>query len=210
MVNFFLRARHWQVFLLILGLPLLAEFIFFGLIFSEGSDLSQPSAAFNAFDRAMRFIPWLILISMGGILSWFWSIGHGLQEKIPAELRPKTSFLAISIAFPLLYFFLLFQVFMPDMFSSADPQFFLVDNPGWLALIIPMHFFAMFCMFYNMYFAAKTLKLAERQAPVRTGDYIGDFFLLWFFIIGIWFIQPRVNRLAEDEPDNWQSGLLDD
>jgi hypothetical protein len=29
-------------------------------------------------------------------------------------------------------------------------------------------------------------------------DFSGPFFLLWFFPIGIWIIQPRINRLFTD------------
>ena len=25
---------------------------------------------------------------------------------------------------------------------------------------------------------------------------LGEFFLLWFYFIGIWIVQPKVNRLA--------------
>ncbi|MEM7571238.1 MAG: hypothetical protein AAF433_00005 [Bacteroidota bacterium] len=209
MINFFLRAKHWQVFLLILSLPILAQFLFFGLFFNDLNNLSDPAGAARAFDSYLRFIPWLILLSMGGLLAWFWSIGQGLQAQIPEDLRPKTSFFAISIAFPLLYFFLFFQVLMPDLFLMS-PDSFPLENFRWLGLIIPLHFFAMFCMFYNMYFAARSIKLAELQRPVQAGDYLGDFFLFWFFVIGIWFIQPRVNQLAEEGPTNWQSDILDD
>jgi len=35
----------------------------------------------------------------------------------------------------------------------------------------------------------------ERRQPVTFFDYSGPFFLFWFFPIGVWFIQPRVNKL---------------
>jgi len=55
----------------------------------------------------------------------------------------------------------------------------------------------MYCIFYLMYKAAKTIKTAEVQKPVSFGDFAGEFFLLWFFPIGIWFLQPKINKLAE-------------
>lgn len=54
----------------------------------------------------------------------------------------------------------------------------------------------MFCTVYTMYFAAKTIKLAELQRPVTFTDFADEFFLIWFFPIGIWFVQPRINELA--------------
>ena len=58
-----------------------------------------------------------------------------------------------------------------------------------------MHLVATFCMFYNLYFVAKSLKLVELQRPVGFYDYSGPLFLLWFFPAGIWVVQPRINRL---------------
>ncbi len=68
-------------------------------------------------------------------------------------------------------------------------------NPALLAIIFPLHSLAVFCMFYDLYFVCKSLVLAETSRPVSFYDYAGPFFLIWFFPIGIWFTQPRVNRL---------------
>jgi len=46
-------------------------------------------------------------------------------------------------------------------------------------------------------FSAKTIKLAELQRSVTFSDFAGEFFLIWFFPIGIWFVQPKVNLLAQ-------------
>jgi|HubBroStandDraft_2_1064218.scaffolds.fasta_scaffold26755_3 hypothetical protein len=67
-------------------------------------------------------------------------------------------------------------------------------NAVLLSLIFPLHFLAMFCLFYLLYFVSKSLVLAETCKPASFNDYAGPFFLIWFFPIGIWFIQPRINR----------------
>jgi hypothetical protein len=73
---------------------------------------------------------------------------------------------------------------------------------GWwadlLALIYPLHVFAMICMFYLLYFVSKSLVLGETGKPASFYDYAGPFFLLWFFPAGIWIVQPRVNRLYSE------------
>ena len=68
-------------------------------------------------------------------------------------------------------------------------------------LIVPIHLFSMFCIFYCLYFNAKALKAVEWQRPVTFGDFAGEFFLLWFYPIGVWIIQPRVNKLFEKNSD---------
>lgn len=56
----------------------------------------------------------------------------------------------------------------------------------------------MVCMFYLLYFVSKSLVLAETSKPASFYDYAGPFFLLWFFPIGIWIVQPKVNRLYSE------------
>ncbi len=53
----------------------------------------------------------------------------------------------------------------------------------------------MFCQFYSLYFVSKTQALAENARPVSLADYIGYFVGLWIFPVGVWIIQPRINRL---------------
>jgi hypothetical protein len=50
-------------------------------------------------------------------------------------------------------------------------------------------------MFSNLYFVAEGLVIAETGKRVSFFDCVGPFFLIWFFVIGVWFIQPRINRL---------------
>ena len=64
-----------------------------------------------------------------------------------------------------------------------------------LAAIIPLHLLSMVCIFYCIYFNAKSLKAAELQRPVVFADYLSEIFIIWFFPIGIWAVQPRINAL---------------
>jgi len=50
----------------------------------------------------------------------------------------------------------------------------------------------MACVLYVLYFVAKSLSLAETGRPVSALDYFGSFFLIWFFLVGVWIIQPRI------------------
>jgi hypothetical protein len=53
----------------------------------------------------------------------------------------------------------------------------------------------MFCMFYLLTFVSRNLALAEIGRAVKFHDYAGYFFALWFYPIGVWIVQPRINRL---------------
>ena len=101
----------------------------------------------------------------------------------------------LYILFPVLYILIVFTIF-PNGFNIST-QGETDANPIWLLIIFPIHLFSMFCIFYLMYKAAKTIKIVEVQKSVKFVDFAGEFFLLWFFPIGIWFLQPKINKLAE-------------
>ena len=66
-----------------------------------------------------------------------------------------------------------------------------------------------------MAFVAKTIQTAESQRTVSFGDYIGNFFLIWFLPIGVWILQPKINELVATDPSTFaeresSSTLLDD
>ena len=123
-----------------------------------------------------------MVLTMGGFLGWYWCIGTFLSSRVTPELRLKLQFFRFAVVYPaiyILFFMWVFQMPSVDLF----------------VLVFPLHFFAMFCLFYLLYFVAKSLVLAETARPATFNDYAGPFFLIWFFPIGIWFIQPRINRL---------------
>lgn len=66
-------------------------------------------------------------------------------------------------------------------------------------LFFPVHLFAMFCLFYCQYFVAKTIKSVELKREAVLNDYIGEFFLIWFFVVGLWIMQPKLNKFADED-----------
>jgi hypothetical protein len=121
---------------------------------------------------------------------WIWAVAVGLQERVPESIKLKINRFKIFFIIPVVYFVIYMTVFFPLIMNfELEPTLFLI--------IIPLHLFAMFCMLYCLYFTAKTLRTAELQRKVHSGDYIGEFFLIWFFPIGVWFIQPRINKIVQ-------------
>lgn len=60
---------------------------------------------------------------------------------------------------------------------------------------IPFHVLAMFCMFYALYAVARSIRSIELERPARAGESLELFFGLWFFPVGIWFVQPKMQRI---------------
>jgi uncharacterized RDD family membrane protein YckC len=175
--SFFLRAKHWQLFLLLVGVGFVGDFAILSSILATArtpQDFAKTGLLFGAVMALFMFC----------MLAWFWSMGSFLSSLVPPALRLKMGFFRLALIYPALYIFVFIAVFQ----SSTT-------NPALLAIIFPLHFFAMFCLLYDLYFVSKSLVLAETSKPVSFYDYAGPFFLMWFFPIGVWFTQPRINRL---------------
>ncbi len=193
MVKLFLKAKHWQLFLVLLGIPIIFQvFMLFEMFLAHKTQSIPDPKHMMVF---FKFFPPIMILFTGLFFGWFWSIAIGLKEKIPREIKLKTNKFKFFFFFPLFYIMLLI-LHMAAKFYGLTPNTFNTGN--WtIALILPVHLFSMFCIFYSMYFVAKTIKTVELQKKVRFGDFAGEFFLLWFYIIGIWIIQPKINRLVD-------------
>lgn len=128
---------------------------------------------------------------------WLFSLGSNLFKRLPAKAKMSFTRFQVFFSIPVIYMLVLCG-FMAISYSDTPST---TPTAPWIVLlIIPVHLFSMFCVFYCLYFVAKTLKAVEWQKPVTFSDYVGEFFLLWFFPIGVWFIQPRINKLFGSTP----------
>lgn len=200
MTGLFLKAKHWQLFALMLGIPLLYQVYIMSQIWGFQTQ-PEPVKGEEGFTQVLNeefiqfdfFFPFMMIFFSLLIFGWFWSIAIGLQKKIPEGIEMKVKKFKVLFFFPLVYIILL-MVYLTGLFNGMGTSRFL-RGEWFLAIILPLHLFSMFCIFYSMYFAARTIKTAELQRKVGFGDFIGEFFLLWFYFVGIWIIQPKVNKL---------------
>ncbi len=198
MIDKFLKAKHWQIFILTFGIPLIFQFIWMFSMISNFNLETNPDATMML--NQMRLFPVIMILYMAVFLGWFWSVSIGLQSKIPENVIMKVKKFKVFFFIPLVYISLIFLFIflaMNGLFNSDFEQ-----NVGSIflifAIVFPLHLFAMFCMFYMLYFTAKTFKTVELQREVVFGDFAGEFFLLWFFPVGIWIVQPKINKMVED------------
>jgi len=69
-----------------------------------------------------------------------------------------------------------------------------------LLVITPLHLFAMFVFVYIPIIIVKELKSIEMQRDVVFKEYVKDFVLFaLFFPIGVWWLQPRINKIFKNE-----------
>lgn len=165
-------------------------------------DSANPNSSFMS--NYFTLFPILMLILIGVFFGWFWAVAVGLQNKVPANVHMKTNRFKIFFFIPVTYL-LLFSVAIGTMMSGLPDTVEGGDQPdmdlagGLIGIILPLHLFSMFCIFYCLYFVAKTIRTVELQRETTFSDFAGEFFLIWFYPIGIWIIQPKINKIVESD-----------
>ena len=121
----------------------------------------------------------------------------------------KTKKFKIFFFIPLVYI-LAISLFIGGIFSGimqneTEPIGGLTN--GIVGIILPLHLLSMFGMFYSLYFVAKTFKTVELQKEVNFSEFAGEFFMLWFYFIGIWIIQPKINKMVSNKNTTAQQSI---
>jgi hypothetical protein len=172
-MNIFLRLGEAVLFVVFL-LPILAMAII---------PLEQ--------ENASLLMMFLSIANAIVVFGWYYSLGTTFYGKI----REKSAFnlrlfrlcilyvLGTMLTIPFLYYF------RDDLNGNA--------NVGAIFVII---FLATgFAIMYCMRFVARSIVTYERKELVGFADYAGPFFLLWFYPLGVWFIQPKVHKLLHTQ-----------
>ena len=177
--RFFVTARHWQIFLLLFGVGNVLPFV--GEIFILSA--APPTGRLSPFPIWSHNL--LVSIAALLLLSWLWFTGSFLRSVVRPPLKPKELFFRIAIIYPL-------------VFGFAGLSFLINPTSAPLALVVALGLFLFVCLIYDFNFVASALVLAETGRPKEMGEGAGTLLLFFFFPIGIWFIQPRINRLYEE------------
>ena len=182
------------------------------MLFAFIMAISARNAALNNVSFNPHVSDFIAPIVLGGLsflaslttFVWMYQVGTKLQAFMHPEMRRlKVQRFKFFFAFPMVYMIIVLSLFVPFIVNTASSPGQQIQNIGsFFAIFILMfigHFFTFFCIIFSMYFLAKTLKSAELKREAHFSDYIGDFFLFWFFPVGVWFIQPKVNRIISGE-----------
>ena len=124
----------------------------------------------------------------GSIIYSLWPmlVGNELNQLLPKRITLNFNFFLINT-------FIWLVVFIGILVLSNGEG---MSFTGLSAL--PM-FYVFFAYYYFLAYPAKVLNSIEKGKEANLGQYIGDFFLILFLPIGIWFLQPRINRILENK-----------
>lgn len=195
-MKWFLRAPHWKIFLIQLSPALLIPVILLIFFASSGFDDFEPANL-----SILILIPLLIIGMVAFQLSYLWSIGNKLQPLLPEGVSMDPKYFNIALAVPLAGVVIIMMAVAvtiltaDENFMEPEPFFGL----SFVFIIFYMLFvlLAMFSGFYQIYFLAKLVKTLELQREVRFEEYLLECVLFWFYIVGLWIIQPKINEYVE-------------
>jgi hypothetical protein len=170
-----LTLPTWQVFILLV-IPAIFPISYFGLV--------------------------LIILWAGLFIYFIYFLGNSLYQKLPAGHDLKIKTFNYLLFFAIAYLAIVNVVFHGG-YSITQNNY---KDYGWsIAIIIPLHLFTMYCMFYVIWFIAKAIATIENHKVVGFDRYAGNFFLLVLFPIGIWWIHPKVRKIFSAERENLPS-----
>jgi hypothetical protein len=181
-MKIFLKVKAWQLFILLVALPVGIRYVLW--------------TKQEAWDFVMRceVEPLVALVYLGLLFGWFWVLGTQINMKVPIDIKPKVRLFKFSVIYSAIELELFISLYA---YLSAS-----YSVPGYIVYVVmPFHALAMFCLFYSLYFISKNLVMAERKKQVKFNDVDVLIILLFFYPVGMWFIQPRINRLFQNEFD---------
>lgn len=194
-MTFLLRMKPWLLFTVIV-LPIFFEIIAisiagFSMIANEGPEQDE-----MLFGTIIFFGLTIIaaIVSMVILFGWLYTVATRLHPKLPADHQLKINRFRFAFFFPVVYIVAVI-CFVVVIVTS--------DSPEWLFAIFPFQILAMVCMFYVLYFTSKSIKSVELQRRVQFGDYAGEFFMIWIFFVGVWYIQPRINAIFANDTSEY-------
>jgi len=125
------------------------------------------------------------------IYIWVFSIIYQLDKKRNVtESLLKIIVVGIITIYPIVYFSFFISIFF-NLIGIIPLDLF--------DFIMPFHLAAMFCGFLLLIIAANSYGEFEKSRKIKTYESVGVFFMLWFYIIGVWILQPNLNKYINDK-----------
>lgn len=166
-----MRLKHWQAF------SIFAIF-YAGLLFIQGNDIN------TNFLSSIELVVGLSIIFLFIFFGWLMSIGVYLTQ-IKANPDRNRKILILLAGFSTIVGYSLLNLER----LSFDEEI----VPTWLSIIsFPFSYWGIIYIFYKV---ARSLKSVEIGEKAKFSEYILYIILLAFIPIGIWIIQPKLNKI---------------
>ncbi len=130
---------------------------------------------------------WFIsfIVYFGLIFGWIYSIGKVLNEK-NAEILKKLNIWSIAYIISIIPFVINFHNLEIGYFEEMNQ---LVSIPAGIVAFISI--------VNVVLISAKSLKQKEEIKELTFSNYAKEFFLIIYMVIGIWILQPKLNKIVK-------------
>jgi hypothetical protein len=166
-MNWILKAKHWQIFLLLFLFEIMASIDFQG---------------------DLRNLYWINLIGISVFLIWLFFLTNELIKIVPKAYGLNINLYYVNAI-------LFFAVYFSAMYLNNGND---VSFNGIYALI---GFYIFYAFLQSFGFAGRIIKSMELHRKSKKRESIGYFFLFIFLPIGIWFMQPKINKLNKNRAE---------
>lgn len=119
---------------------------------------------------------------------WLYSIFTEFEREDLQKNAGRKMLSVIVTLYPIIYFpfsliFIFYNIIVNDAIGFER--------------ILPFHLLAAICSLVLIYLTSGTLTKYEKNKRVESFGSVGNFFLLWFYIFGVWMLQPKINKYSE-------------
>jgi hypothetical protein len=194
-LEFLLHIKHWKFFLLFFVIP--------NLIWSVG--------LVSMIYTGSRIIYIVISIILGIFFSalflgWIWTLVTKLYTKLPVGVDINIKRFKFLFRFYIGYMIFFATSISLTMFFTNNLEPITLSSAFTIILLIVflvifvLHIFSMFSMLYIwLFIIPKIFKSVELQKKATFNDYKKELLMFWFFPIGVWWLQPRINKIFSNE-----------
>lgn len=172
-MKFLLKLKAWQLFC---------------IMFLPAMLVQAQSMALLLVIQSFFFLVWI---------GWVYAVGMELSKKLPGDVYFNKGYFEFSCFFVASYITVVF-IFFPGGYSITQDNYKEFGNSIWV--IVPLHLYMMASLIYIFYSSAKVLSSCIDGKQADFGRSFGYFMGFWFFPVGIWFIQPKVQNILNDNP----------
>ncbi len=179
-MKFLLRLKAWQLFSIFM-LPTLLDMVF---------DFDSISIIYYSASIFLMFF----------YVAWVYAIGTSLHALMPFEFKPTITYFKYHCwCLGALY---ILSCFYSIFYIAPIDQAEIFQFPKAFFIFMPFGFYLIFC---TLIFAARMVESMVQGRLVSRMDSLKPFFWLWMFPIGLWFIQPSVQKLLNEYGTDSQS-----
>ena len=130
-------------------------------------------------NKSAKELFWIFWLGIPYLI-WMYSIGIELNKKNLKHKRLNKILLITLVIYPIAY---IISILIMLFSGNAD-----------LKVIKPFHFGAMFCIFSLMILTTITIIKFETSEKLKKSNGIELFLGIWVFVIGSWYVQPKLNK----------------